>query len=131
MKRTLVSLRLMSDTLEPEFLAAGLSTTVDARWRKGDQRANELLTHAENGVEIQAPGGGKGDLDEQLGLLMERVRPDVEHIRGLGCDSVQLAVIVYDSRPAGYHFDPEMIELLGRMGASIDVDQYLVDEGDG
>jgi Domain of unknown function (DUF4279) len=128
MKKTIISLRLMSESLKPEQLAVGMVATIDASWRKGERRGKTALPHAENGVEFRSLADGSGDIEDQLHLLMERIRPDAERIRGLGCDSVQLSIAVYDPSPPGYCLEPALIELLGYLGASIDIDQYLVDD---
>ncbi|WP_437575487.1 DUF4279 domain-containing protein [Sorangium sp. So ce887] len=127
MKKTCVSLRLMSDQMSPEQIGEELGAPADNSWHKGARRKETGLIEKENGYEFQALLDTDAPLEEQIDILLRRLDPIIEKIRALRCDHVQLTCAVYASEVPSIWFPPSVIERLGRMGASIDVDLYIAE----
>lgn len=127
MKKTCVSLRLMSDQKSPEQIGEELGVPADNSWYKGARRKGTALVEKENGYEFQALLATDAPIEEQVDVLLLRLDPIIEKIRALRCDRVQLTCIVYASEVPSIRFPPSAIEILGRMGASIDVDLYIAE----
>ena len=127
MQKTHVSLRLTSDNKSPEQLFAELGVPAEKSWRKGDRREKTALIEQENGYEFRADPLEGMSFEDQADVLLRRLDPIAEKIRGLGCDHVQLTCVVYASRVPAIHFSRSALEKMSRFGASLDVDLYLAE----
>jgi hypothetical protein len=95
-------------------------------WRRGDRRAGSSVVERENGYEFLAKGQPEASIDEQATALLARLEPIVERIPLGAYDFVQLTCVVYSASPPAINFSAEVVAKLGRLGASIDVDLYLM-----
>lgn len=127
MEKVQVCLRLMSDKNSPEQIFANLGVPADHSWRKGDRRGRTSLVERENGYEFRSDQPSEMSLEEQASVLLCRLDPIAKKIRALGCDQVQLACVVYSSSVPSIHFPSSVVEKLGFLGASIDVDLYVAE----
>ena len=123
-----VSLRLMSDAKSPDQIFVELGVPADNSWRKGDRRGKTSLIEKENGYEFRSDQPGDISLEEQVHSLLHRLAPIASKIRAIGCEDVQLTCVVYALRMPSINFSSSAIDILSRLGASIDVDLY-VEEG--
>ena len=125
--KTLVSLRLTSETKSPEQIFAELGVPAQKTWRKGERRGKTSILERNNGYEFTGPADESMSLEERAGALMDRLGPIIEAIRRSGCDNVELACVVYASTVPAINFPPSVIDTLSRLGASIDVDLYVAE----
>jgi hypothetical protein len=122
-----ISLRLGSRTKAPEIFLAELGMPADKSWRLGDRRGNTRLTERENGYEFIAEANPNASIDEQAAALLVRLDPVLDRIAQNAYDFVQLVCVVYSPSPPALNFPSDVIRKLGQIGASIDVDMYLVE----
>jgi Domain of unknown function (DUF4279) len=123
-----VSLRLLSGEKSPDQIFVELGVPADNSWRTGERRGKTSLIEKENGYEFRSGQPGDISLEEQVHSLLHRLEPIASKVRSIGCEVVQLTCVVYASRMPSIHFSSSAIEMLDRLGASIDVDLY-VEEG--
>jgi hypothetical protein len=126
MTRAFVSLRLMSGTKSPEQLFTELGVPADKIWHKGDRRGRTSLIEQENGYEFTSADENIS-LEEQVGALTDRLAPIVDTIRRSGCEHVQLTCALYATTMPPIHFPASVVDTLGRLGASIDIDLYVAE----
>jgi hypothetical protein len=128
MTKTRVSLRLISGETSPEQMFIALEVAADHTWHRGERRPRTALVETNNGYEFVSDGSGELSIEEQASSLLCRLDPVADRIRALGCDAVQLTCVVYAAQVPAICFSSSVIEKLGRLGGSIDVDLYIVEE---
>ena len=117
----------MSLEQSPEQIAASVGMRPDRTWTMGARRGDSLLIEKENGCEYASHLPPESALDDHVHALLSRVQPIAKNIAQLGCDCVQLTCIIYSADAPYVGFSRETISALHELGASIDVDLYIVE----
>lgn len=125
----IVRLKIVSDLRTPEEITEALGVECSKSWRKGDKRANTVIVEKHNGWLLDSALPRSAPLESHIDSLLKRLSPHVEKIKKLSRnDDVELSCVVYASSPPPLNFPKPMIHQLGEMGASLDVDLYVMGE---
>lgn len=120
---------ILSTTLTPDVLDTVLGLKSDKRWTTGQLRANSTISEKQNGWVIQSCLDRTAPLEEHINHLLDTLRPASSKIKGLsGQACVQFSCVVHAPDVPPLHFDSGVITALSELGASLDIDLYLLSE---
>lgn len=124
-----VSLKIHSEELMPDKISEMLGLTCHRSWEKGSARLNTLIKEKRHGWVIESQLDTREPIDVHLRELFRVVGKKTSKIRELGTlADVELACAVYSEEVPALYFDREIIDSISALGASFDVDLYVLAE---
>ena len=125
----IVRLRITSLSRTPEQVTEATGIPCDSSWRIGDKRAKTVIEEKKNGWVLNSALPRSESLETHVERLLERLAPHLDKIRRFSQeDSVELSCVVYAAEPPALNFSRSVIDRLSRLGASLDIDLYLMDD---
>ena len=123
-------LGIFSEVLTPEQINAILGIECDKGYRTGDKRGGTIIREKENGWIIFSRISRDAPMEDHIEDLMGRVASVIDKIRNIADQpgtEVELGCVVHSKEEPPLFFTKEVIAVLCRMGACIDVDLYYYD----
>lgn len=127
-EKNLIRLVIVSDSIDPDELERKIGMTADKRWAKGDLRSHTTIREQMSGWMITAETNASVAMDVAIEKLLTRITPVFERISELQGCSKQLSVVAYCAQPPALNFAAVTIAKVAKLGASLDVDLYFVEE---
>jgi hypothetical protein len=122
----IVRLKIASSRHTPEIITRALGLSSDRSWRVGDKRPHTIIEEKNNGWIINSGRPKATSLEEQVQALLDRVDQCKGAIKVLSRDaSVEFSCVVYADTAPALNFSADIIDRLGQLGASLDIDLYL------
>jgi len=107
--------------------AVGLAC--DKCWHCGDKRARSIIVEKDNGWVLHSGLPKTASLDAHIEALLSKLDPFKESIRFISlADTVELSIVIYAPSPPALNFDSSIINQLTELGASMDIDLYILGE---
>jgi hypothetical protein len=131
-----VYLSVTSDDITPDEITRALSLAPDESVVRGSVRPGSMNRrpsqfHAWNRGFKGGPDVDIGTLLRDMYEMLKQVVDRIQELNRMGC-RVTLRIVLYhaadDTGSRGFDIEVPLLQLLARIGASIDVDQYLLIE---
>ena len=125
---------LASEAVTPEQISERLGLEPDQTMVMGSRRTTPRVVPAAHRWEIRCETHGR--LDEQASTVLERIAPAADRVRALvdggDVEAGLMMVRWFDDPEGGYNamgwsLAPEQVQLLARMGAAVESDEYAGD----
>lgn len=127
--KTVVSLKVMGDDLDPEKVTCCLGVSPKRTWRKGDlKHSKSSIRYVENGWYFESPLAPDAPLMDKVNDLVNRFGPVAKKFALLPPGVTVLlscVVYIYEESPDAY-FDKSVIAFLASINADLDFDVYTV-----
>ena len=121
-------LKILSTVRTAEEITKTLGIACDRCWRKGDTRAKTSIIEQKNGWILDSGMPRSAALSTQIESLLARLFPRAAEIKLLSRDDeVELSCVVYAASPPALNFTHPILHQLSEMGASLDIDLYILD----
>ena len=128
-EETIVRLKVLSTLHTPEEISQTLGLDCDKSWCKGDKRAKTVIVEKNNGWVLDSGLPRSAPLEAHIENLLGRLSPHAEKIEKLSRDNdVELSCVIYAASPPPLNFAKTIVHQLGKMGASLDIDLYVMGE---
>ena len=125
---TIVRLKITSSSRTPEQITDIIGIPCDKSWRVGDRRANTVIEEKNNGWVLDSGLSKLTALDAHVEALLKRLSPQVDDIRRLSTQAtVEFSCVIYAKSPPALNFPNSVICQIGQLGASLDIDLYVLD----
>jgi hypothetical protein len=124
---------ITSKTITPAQISNLLGMQYDKSHVIGDLRKHTIIREKENAWILESHLSRSISINEHIGELLERVTPIIEKIGQLINQSdieVQFGCVIFTSKRPRLSFSKEQVVSISKMGASIDVDLYLMPDND-
>ena len=126
-EKTIVRLKIVSSNLTPKEISAAIGLRCNKSWRPGDRRGRTIIRETTNGWILNSGLTEASSLEEQISHLLNRLEPSAEKLRALSeQESVELSCVIYASASPALNFSKSTIDQISRIGASLDIDLYLI-----
>ena len=124
--RCFVWLEIRSLAMTASEIGLALGVGADRSWSVGDKRGSSIRVYRDNGFVIESGLPLVEELDDHVGSLLRRLVPLAACLKGLA-DQVTIGFrcALYRERVPALNFPPDLLGLLGGIGASLDVDLYV------
>ena len=120
---------ILSHKLTPGQLNMTLGIKCDESHMIGDLRKHTIIHEKENAWAIKSRLPRNAPLKEHITHLLERVSPITEKIKNIAEQpdvEVEFVCIIFTSNRPAMFFTKEQVATICAMGASIDIDLYLL-----
>ena len=125
---TIVRLKITGVAHTPEQITQTLGIPCNKSWRIGDKRANTVIVEKNNGWVLSSDLPKSASLEAHIEKMLERLATCADRMQVISQkDSVELSCVVYATTPPALNFNKRIIQQLNELGASLDVDLYLLD----
>jgi len=123
----IVRLKVTSASRTPEQISDATGILCDHSWRIGEKREKTILVEKTNGWVLNSKMPKNAPLEVQIEELLERLIVHADRIRALSeHETVELSCVVYASAPPSLNFNKSVIQRVCQLGASLDIDLYLI-----
>jgi hypothetical protein len=123
----IVRLKVTSASRTPEQISDATGILCDHSWRIGEKREKTILVEKTNGWVLNSKMPKNAPLEVQIEELLERLIVHADRIRVLSeHETVELSCVVYASAPPSLNFNKSVIQRVCQLGASLDIDLYLI-----
>jgi hypothetical protein len=127
-EETIVRLKIVSIHRTPETVTEVLGLQCDRFWHCGDTRADTIIIEKNNGWVLHSGLPKTAPLEEHIEAILRILTPFKEKIKSLSCtDTVELSCVLYASHPPALSFGHSTINRLAELGASLDIDLYVME----
>jgi len=126
-----VRLTLTSDREDPGEVTLRTGLQPEKIWRAGDQIGKSIRKYEQNGWQLGSDRPAEAGFGDHVESLIAKVRPVLPVFRSLKQSweiELSCAIEVYSSSPE-LHLEPDALQVLAELGASIDLDLYCLDDG--
>ncbi|MCU1752684.1 DUF4279 domain-containing protein [Pseudomonas sp. 6D_7.1_Bac1] len=124
-----VRLVATSNCLSSEQIVRSLNIRGERVWDAGDRRGNTAILESESGWVISSTAGKSLGVDVHIKSIMGLVsglESDFKKFSEIpGCE-VQISCAIYGSGAPPLSFSKAIVEWVGRLGASLDIDIYRI-----
>lgn len=131
MLKLIVRFQITGD-FDPDQMTSALGVAASETWRKGDVVLNTTLRHRTDGWRLTSGLGSGTGLEEQTKAILKKLEPGWNELKKF-CSTLEaeLSCVIYTSgyRPA-IHFDSAVIQRMASIAGRIDVDLYVMPDGD-
>ena len=125
--RTIIRIHIISVGRTPEEITDFVGLSCDKSWRIGDKRGKTIIEQKNNGWILESGLAESAPLDMHIEALLQRITPYADRIRSLSSqDTVELSCVVYAAAPPALNFSSCVIGQIGELGASLDIDLYIL-----
>ncbi len=123
-----VQLKILSNQLLPEEIDSCVGMTSDWSWMAGDYRKNTRIIEKSNGWVLNSGLGKQEQLISHINKLLERVYPYREKLKLLSQNyTIEFSCAIYSEEAPPLYFEKGIIEQLSMIGATLDIDLYVLD----
>ena len=125
--QTIVRLKITSVHLIPDAITGFVGLPCDRSWNIGEKRPKTTIVEQKNGWILNSCMPKSAMLETQLDELLNRLRPYQTRLKSLSeTECVELSCVIYANSPPALNFGDAVIVELGQLGASLDIDLYLI-----
>jgi hypothetical protein len=125
---TIVRLKIISESHTPEMITGSLGLCSDRSWHVGDKRVRTAIEEKDHGWILGSGLPRTASLGEQVEALLARLAPCRDKIRRLAHDStVEFSCVIYAKARPALNFSPSEINQVSELGASLDIDLYIME----
>lgn len=122
-----VALKIRSELLSPSDMEDLIGLKADKSWKTGDFRGKSKIQEKMNGLLIGSRLGKSEDLENHILDLLSRITGHEAAIKKLSsANKVELSCAIYAGQVPALYFEKEVINKIAEIGASFDIDLYLV-----
>ena len=123
----ILRLKVTSTSRTPDQITDATGILCDHSWRIGEKREKTILVEKTNGWVLNSKTPKNAPLEVQIEELLERLIVHADRIRALSeHETVELSCVVYASAPPSLNFNKSVIQRVCQLGASLDIDLYLI-----
>ena len=126
-------LGIFSQTLTPDQVNSILGIKCDKSYLIGDLREHTIIREKKNGWIVRSRLPRSFALEEHVADVLTRVSPAIDKIRHMAEQAdvaVQFGCVIYTRQRPALNFSKEVVATICSLGASIDIDLYLLPEED-
>ncbi len=124
-----VQLKILSNLLLPKEIDSYVGVISDQSWKAGDYRKNTRITEKSNGWVLNSGLGKQERLISHINKLLERIYPYREKLKFLSQNNtIEFSCVVYSEEVPPLYFEKDIIEQLSMIGATLDIDLYVLGE---
>ena len=128
----IVRLKVTSASRTPEQISDATGILCDHSWRIGEKRKKTILVEKTNGWVLNSKMAKNAPLEAHIEELLGRLVVHADRIRALSeHETVELSCVIYASAPPSLNFNKSVIQRICQLGASLDMDLYLMGPGNG
>lgn len=118
---------------EPEEITAKIGIKPTKTWKVGDLiNSRGTIRRKHNGWKLESKLEKSAELEEQIKSVLEQLQPSWQPLREICTQyDAEINCVIYTIKqiPA-IHFDREIIEKVNQLNAAIDVDLYVLPDGE-
>lgn len=127
-KKNIVRLKVTSSERSPEQITQAIGLPSSKSWHIGDNRANTIISEKLNGWIFESNLPHSASLEDHVGNLLDRLSTQTVEIKHISeKDSVEFSCVVYASATPALNFSKEVLQCICEMGASLDIDLYIIE----
>jgi len=126
--KSYIRLVVLSDSMEPDEIINQIDLVGDKVWKRGDKRGNTLILEKENGWMVNSKEKNDSEIERHIESIRSIIRGKesiLKHMSQEGGCIIQLSYAIYSKDEPPLSFNKDIINWLGSVGASLDVDLYL------
>ena len=129
MSRTIVRLKILSESRTPESIENLLGLPADSCWHVGDKRAKTTIIENVNGWVLNSGLPETDSLEHQCKALLTKLKDCGDRVKSLSVeDTVVVSCVIYSSAQPALYFDGSVIAQIAALGADLDLDVYILSE---
>ena len=126
----IVRLKVTSASRTPEQISDATGILCDHSWRIGEKRGKTILVEKTNGWVLNSKMPKNAPLEAHIEELLGRLLVHADRIRALSeQETVEFSRVIYASAPPSLNFSRSVIQRVCQLGASLDMDLYLIGSG--
>jgi len=123
----IVRLKIISNRQTPEQITDTVGLACDKFWRIGDKRGKTIIVEKNNGWVLNSSLPKSASLEAHIESLLERLSPFATKIHMFAeHDVVEFSCVIYAANPPALNFSKEVVQNISLLGASLDVDLFLI-----
>ena len=128
----IVRLKVTSASRTPEQISDATGILCDHSWRIGEKRGKTILVEKTNGWVLNSKMPKNAPLEAHIEELLGRLLVHADRIRALSeQETVEFSCVIYASAPPSLNFKKSVIQRVCQLGASLDMDLFLMGPGNG
>jgi hypothetical protein len=126
----IVRLKVTSASRTPEQISDATGILCDHSWRIGEKRGKTSIIEKTNGWILNSKMPKNAPLEAHIEELLGRLIVRADRIRALSeQETVEFSCVIYASTPPSLNFNKSVIQRVCQLGASLDVDLFLMGPG--
>jgi hypothetical protein len=126
----IVRLKVTSASRTPEQISDATGILCDHSWRIGEKRGKTSIIEKTNGWILNSKMPKNAPLEAHIEELLGRLIVRADRIRALSeQETVEFSCVIYASAPPSLNFNKSVIQRVCQLGASLDVDLFLMGPG--
>ena len=126
----IVRLKVTSASRTPEQISDATGILCDHSWRIGEKRGKTILVEKTNGWVLNSKMPKNAPLEAHIEELLGRLLVHADRLRALSeHETVEFSCVIYASAPPSLNFNKSFIQRVCQLGASLDVDLFLMGPG--
>ncbi len=116
-----------SRELDPEEIAVRLGLPAEFAWRIGELRPHTIIRETNHGWTVGSGLNRSAALECHVEALLRILEPRAVHLKDMADQvAVMLSCVIYAESPPALNFEPDVIRRLAGLGASLDIDLYII-----
>ena len=128
----IVRSKVTSASRTPEQISDATGILCDHSWRIGEKRGKTILVEKTNGWVLNSKMPKNAPLEAHIEELLGRLLVHANRIRALSeQETVEFSCVIYASAPPSLNFNKSVIQRVCQLGASLDMDLFLMGPGNG
>ena len=128
----IVRSKVTSASRTPEQISDATGILCDHSWRIGEKRRKTILVEKTNGWVLNSKMPKNAPLEAHIEELLGRLLVHADRIRALSeQETVEFSCVIYASAPPSLNFNKSVIQRVCQLGASLDMDLFLMGPGNG
>jgi hypothetical protein len=129
-EQTSVTFRIQSATLTAADIAARTGLTADETWKLGEPRGRFGNIEKKNGFVMESKLMSGASIDEHVKGMLKRLAPAAQKVGALTAEcSIEFVCTVHRKVAPMLRFERDDLRWLGVMGARLDVDIFVLNDG--
>ena len=126
----IVRSKVTSASRTPEQISDATGILCDHSWRIGEKRGKTILVEKTNGWVLNSKMPKNAPLEAHIEELLGRLLVHADRIRALSeQETVEFSCVIYASAPPSLNFKKSVIQRVCQLGASLDMDLFLMGPG--
>ena len=126
----IVRSKVTSASRTPEQISDATGILCDHSWRIGEKRGKTILVEKTNGWVLNSKMPKNAPLEAHIEELLGRLLVHANRIRALSeQETVEFSCVIYASAPPSLNFNKSVIQRVCQLGASLDMDLFLMGPG--
>ena len=123
-------MKVTSASRTPEQISDATGILCDHSWRIGEKRGKTILVEKTNGWVLNSKMAKNAPLEAHIEELLRRLVVHADRSRALSeQETVEFSCVIYASAPPSLNFNKSVIQRVCQLGASLDMDLFLMGPG--